>query len=104
MPFIGTRYNPMAVEGLAEVTAPPYDVISPKDQDRVASGIRRLAEGGSAVLVTGHEVGPLLALADQVIWMAAGTTHGLGTPQQAREHFQFGKEYLGPRGPFLFRP
>ncbi|MFC1576004.1 ATP-binding cassette domain-containing protein [Gemmatimonadota bacterium] len=88
----------LSVEPRCLLADEPLYGISPMDQDTVASGIRRMAENGCAVLVTGHEVDPLLAMADQVIWMAAGTTHGLGTPQQAREHFQFGREYLGPRG------
>jgi hypothetical protein len=32
-----------------------------------------------------------------VIWMVAGTTHWIGTPDQARVHGQFRREYLGPR-------
>ena len=34
--------------------------------------------------------------ADQVVWMVAGTTHCLGTPEDAMNHEQFRKEYLGP--------
>ncbi|MBN1868384.1 DUF1015 domain-containing protein [Candidatus Sumerlaeota bacterium] len=33
LPFVGTRYNPKAVENLASVMAPPYDVISPEMQE-----------------------------------------------------------------------
>jgi uncharacterized protein (DUF1015 family) len=33
LPFVGTRYNPKAMENLASVMAPPYDVISPEMQD-----------------------------------------------------------------------
>lgn len=36
-PFKGIRYNPDKVENLAGVMAPPYDVISPADQDRYYS-------------------------------------------------------------------
>ena len=75
----------------------PLHGIAPRDQETVSSEIRRMAENGCAVLVTGHEVEPLLALADDVIWMAAGSTRGMGSPEQAREHFQFRREYLGRR-------
>jgi ABC-type lipopolysaccharide export system ATPase subunit len=47
-------------------------------------------------LITGHEVHDLMALADQIIWMTAGTTHGLGSPEDAMVHDQFRREYLGP--------
>ena len=33
LPFVGTRYNPKAVENLAGVMAPPYDIISPSMQE-----------------------------------------------------------------------
>jgi ABC-type branched-subunit amino acid transport system ATPase component len=45
--------------------------------------------------MTGHEVDAMLALADDVIWMTAGTTHALGSPTEATRHHQFSKEYLG---------
>ncbi|MHB1421102.1 MAG: DUF1015 domain-containing protein [Bacillota bacterium] len=34
IPFRGIRYNDLMVPNLAEVTTPPYDVISPEEQDR----------------------------------------------------------------------
>jgi ABC-type multidrug transport system ATPase subunit len=75
----------------------PYTGVAPKDQDTVTGEIRRLAQSGAAVLVTGHQVEPLLALADEVIWMTAGSTHHLGTPTEARHHHQFQREYLAGR-------
>ncbi|MCP4748517.1 MAG: DUF1015 domain-containing protein [Desulfobacteraceae bacterium] len=33
IPFKGIRYNPNKIEDLSKVIAPPYDVISPKEQD-----------------------------------------------------------------------
>jgi uncharacterized protein (DUF1015 family) len=33
LPFVGTRYNPNAVEDVAKVMAPPYDVITPEQQN-----------------------------------------------------------------------
>ena len=77
----------------------PLAGVTPKDQAVVARVIRELAASGCAVVVTGHEVEELLALADEVVWMTAGTTHGLGTPAEARVHDQFRREYLGPRAP-----
>ena len=32
----------------------------------------------------------------KIIWVVAGTTHWLGSPDQARRHHQFSREYLGP--------
>jgi lipopolysaccharide export system ATP-binding protein len=74
----------------------PLAEIEPRDRRIVASMLKDLANSGVAVLITGHEVHDLMALADQIIWMAAGTTHGLGSPEDAMVHDQFRREYLGP--------
>lgn len=75
----------------------PMMGITPRDQEVVGRALTVLARKGTAVLVTGHDVEPLFAVADDVVWMVAGTTHGLGSPDQARAHHQFRREYLGPR-------
>ena len=71
--------------------------IAPTDRARVASALRARAATGAAILVTGHQVEDLFDLADEVIWMVAGTTHGLGSPDEAAGHAQFRLEYLGTR-------
>ena len=63
----------------------------------VSRAIRTLADHGCAVLVTGHDVEALMDLSDDVVWVVGGTTHWLGSPESAREHFQFRQEYLGSR-------
>lgn len=73
----------------------PLEGISPVDCERVSGAIRRLAAAGGAVIVTGQRAGALLELADDVVWMTAGTTHGLGSPAEAIRHHQFRREYLG---------
>jgi ABC-type multidrug transport system ATPase subunit len=74
----------------------PFLGIAPKDAETVTRAIRDLASDGAAVLVTGHEIELLLPLADDVVWMTAGTTYNLGSPARAAEHYQFRREYLGP--------
>lgn len=74
----------------------PLAGITPKDREVISRTIRELADGGAGIVVTGHDVEPLLALADNVVWMTGGTTHDLGTPEAARAHEQFRREYLGP--------
>lgn len=74
----------------------PLAGLAPKDKDIVSGVIRTMADEGCAVVVTGHDVRPLMKLADEVIWMVAGTTHGIGSPDDARKHDQFRREYLGP--------
>jgi ABC-type lipopolysaccharide export system ATPase subunit len=74
----------------------PLAGIAPIDQERVSGVMRSMADEGCAIVLTGHDVRPILALADQVVWMVAGTTHGIGTPEEARNHDQFRREYLGP--------
>lgn len=73
----------------------PLAGIAPADAERLAAHLRALAARGCAVVVTGHEVPQLLAVADTVVWAVAGTTHWLGAPAEAVEHEQFRREYLG---------
>jgi ABC-type multidrug transport system ATPase subunit len=73
----------------------PLQGIEPLDVQRIADGFRELRARGCALLVTGHEVPDVLALADEVVWMTAGTTHHLGAPERALRHHGFRKDYLG---------
>lgn len=74
----------------------PYMGIMPRDAMLLTNAFRKMAHiKGCAVLVTGHEVNTLLELADDVIWQTAGTTHYLGTSEEAQRHDQFRREYLG---------
>jgi ABC-type multidrug transport system ATPase subunit len=89
---------------VAEARAPtvliadePFRGLSPVNADFVAGRIRAQADGGCAVIMSGHEAQVLLDLADQVIWMTGGTTHALGSPAAARAHDQFRNEYLAAR-------
>lgn len=76
----------------------PFAGVEPRDRPLIDGGLRALRERGAAVVVSGHDVEDLLAVADQVVWVTAGTTHYLGTPAEAMAHSQFRREYLGPRG------
>lgn len=89
---------------LASIRAPrclladePFAGIGPADGEVVAAAFQQLAQEGCALVITGHEVPQLMAFADEVVWMAAGTTVGLGAPEAAMRHEQFRREYLGPR-------
>jgi ABC-type lipopolysaccharide export system ATPase subunit len=74
----------------------PVAGIAPKDQELVGGILTTMAREGCAIVVTGHDVRPLMEISDHVVWMVAGTTHSLGTPAEARAHEQFRREYLGP--------
>jgi lipopolysaccharide export system ATP-binding protein len=76
----------------------PLMGIAPRDAELLGTAFRTLAQRGCGVVVTGHEVPALLDFADEVVWLAAGTTHSLGSPAEARQHWQFRREYLGSRG------
>lgn len=82
---------------LCLVADEPFLGIMPGDGEILQHALRRLAEQGCAIVVTGHEVRKLLDVADEVLWHTAGTTHFLGTPGQARRHDQFRREYLAGR-------
>lgn len=73
----------------------PFAGVAPKDLPLITLGLTRLRDAGCAVVVTGHEVNELFAVADEVVWVVAGTTHTLGSPQEAAMHHQFRREYLG---------
>ena len=40
LPFQGVRYNPARVSDIARVTAPPYDMIPPAEQDELTVATR----------------------------------------------------------------
>jgi len=75
----------------------PFRGIEPTDTEVIARALRAMATEGAAVVVTGHEVPALMDLADEVVWMVAGTTHALGSVRESLVHEQFRREYLGPR-------
>jgi ABC-type lipopolysaccharide export system ATPase subunit len=59
--------------------------------------VRSLAGAGCAVVITGHEVPPLFAVSDAVVWLRDGTAQALGPPSQAAEGWRFRRKYLGTR-------
>ena len=71
----------------------PFRGIAPIDHDILSEIFRSMAAAGCAVVVTGHEVQSLLALADHITWCTSGTTYELGTPAQALTHEAFLREY-----------
>lgn len=73
----------------------PLVGLAPVDQESVATLLRDLAADGTAVLTSGHDARVLLEHSDVVIWSVAGTTHYLGSPEDAAAHWQFRREYLG---------
>ena len=76
----------------------PFSGVAPKDRPLIARGLLELRTRGCGVVVTGHDVEDLFAVADEVVWVTAGTSHWLGSPSEAAAHHQFRREYLGPRG------
>ena len=74
----------------------PFRGIAPVDHELLSTLFRAMAAEGCAVVVTGHEVETLLALADHVTWSTSGTTYELGSRERARGHEQFRREYAGP--------
>lgn len=73
----------------------PFRDIAPNDRELVAGSLRAMTVRGTAIVATGHEVTELLDVADEVLWMTAGTTHPLGAPTAARANFPFMRDYLG---------
>jgi len=97
--------------GLALVRAPacllmdePFAGVAPRDRPLIARGLERLRTQGAAIVISGHDVEDLFAVADQVIWVVAGTSHRIGTPEDAKDHAQFRPEYLGSKPSGVARP
>lgn len=74
----------------------PFQGLAPIDAELIARGLRTLAAAGCAIVATGHEVPILVETADEVVWMAGGTTHMLGPSAAAVQHGSFMRDYLGP--------
>ena len=74
----------------------PLVGLAPADQEELGSLLRTLASEGVGVVTSGHDTHPLLKISDVILWSVAGTTHHIGTPEEAVEHHQFRREYLGP--------
>jgi ABC-type multidrug transport system ATPase subunit len=72
----------------------PLRGIDPKDREELVSLFRRLADRGTAVIVSGHETGSLMVASDEVVWVTSGTTYSLGSPGKALDQEVFRREYL----------
>ncbi|HSA56368.1 MAG TPA: ATP-binding cassette domain-containing protein [Gemmatimonadaceae bacterium] len=74
----------------------PLRGIAPIDAELLLRVFSRMADGGCAVVVTGHELGTLLAAVDHVTWCTDGTTYELGPPATAVNDSRFQRHFLGP--------
>jgi ABC-type multidrug transport system ATPase subunit len=75
----------------------PFAGVAPKDRPLVHEGLVTLRDRGCAVVISGHDFEDLFEVADEIVWVVAGTSHVLGSPERAAGHDQFRREYLGPR-------
>ena len=73
----------------------PFRGITPKDAEELGQLLRALAEKGTAVVLTGHEVPALMGVADHVTWCTAGTSCELGHPDVAMHNEGLRRDYLG---------
>lgn len=74
----------------------PYRGLAPYDMETLSATLRRMADTGCGVVVTGHEVPTLWSVADRVVWCTDGTTYDLGSPAAAAEDWRFRQAYLVP--------
>jgi ABC-type multidrug transport system ATPase subunit len=73
----------------------PFRGITPRDAEDFTRVFRELAEQGTAVVITGHDVPTLLHAAHHVSWCTSGTTYELGPPAVAIRDDAFRRDYLG---------
>ena len=76
----------------------PFRGVSPLDAECLRAEFRRAAAAGVAVIVSGHELPALFAIASRVVWCTDGTTQNLGSPAHAAADWRFMSELVGPRG------
>lgn len=88
----GLLRNPLCL-----IADEPLTGLAPVDQQRAVRALREAAGRGAAVLITGHEVELLMQAADEVVWITAGGTRVMGTPEQTWRHPEFVRDYLGRR-------
>lgn len=75
----------------------PLRGIDPKDTTVILDFLRTLAAGGCAVVISGHDIAPLMEVTTHVVWITAGTTYVLGDPTRAANNEHFRKDYLTGR-------
>lgn len=75
----------------------PFARVAPKDRPLIREGLEALRDRGCAIVISGHDVEDVFEVADEIVWVVAGTSHVLGPPGRAASHHQFRREYLGPR-------
>lgn len=75
----------------------PFSGVAPRDRPLIRDGLVTLRDRGCAIVISGHDVEDLFEVADEIVWVVAGTSHVLGPPERAAGHHQFRREYLGPR-------
>lgn len=74
----------------------PFAGVAPKDRPLIRGGLETLRARGCAVVISGHDVEDVFPVTDEIVWVVAGTSHVLGSPEEAAAHDQFRREYLGP--------
>lgn len=73
----------------------PFRGIDPRDVEVIGLALRSAAAAGAAVVVTGHELGPLREMADAVVWCVAGTTHEFPQAADGWADAQLQRDFLG---------
>lgn len=74
----------------------PFRGVAPTDADLMTACLRELAAAGTAIVLTGHELGAVLEAVEEITWVTAGTTRYLGPTRAALADAAFRREYLGP--------
>lgn len=72
----------------------PFRGVAPMDSEQLVSALRDMAMGGTAIILSGHDLETLFRIGDEVVWLTAGTTHVLGRVDDAKTNRQFLKEFL----------
>lgn len=76
----------------------PLRNLAPIDAESLLRVFLEMAEGGCAVVITGHEVPAMMSAVHHITWCTAGTTYEMGPPFMARTDERFMRDYLGSPG------
>lgn len=73
----------------------PFRGVAPLDAELMTTELRNLASAGCAIVISGHELTFVMDVADEITWVAHGTTRFFSSREIASEDPTFREGFLG---------
>ncbi len=68
------------------------------ESEQIGAQLRKVVDGGTAVLLVDHDMGLVLGVCDQIVVLEFGEVIATGTPDEVRRHPRVVEAYLGGAG------